>query len=197
MTDSEEKPKEVEKHEEEIVKVSKWDGPTVRMTINDVLRKEISKKFPWTERQLVTDIKLLISLISVLFAAYACYYDWYNSYPKSKLVITICAPSYFVLMGVLWLYTYFIEGNAFYYGVEKVGKGGKQLRYWKVSSEMGRYDDKYTLIVTYTQGERSGTYKITKSIGSYITEEGQIVSAAVMADLNQLINEAFPSEKKN
>uniref|UniRef100_A0A0K0FZ61 Signal peptidase complex subunit 2 n=1 Tax=Strongyloides venezuelensis TaxID=75913 RepID=A0A0K0FZ61_STRVS len=197
MSETEQKSSEVEQPKEEIVKVSKWDGPTVRMTLNDVVRKEISKQFPWTERHVITDIKLLISFISVVFAAYCCYYDWYNSYPKSKLVITICAPSYFIFMGVLWLYTYFIEGNSFYYGTENVGKGGKKIGYWTIASEMGKYDDKYTLIVTYKQGESTGTYKITKSVGSYITEEGQVIPEKLAADICKLVNEASPSEKEN
>uniref|UniRef100_A0AC35UE58 Signal peptidase complex subunit 2 n=1 Tax=Rhabditophanes sp. KR3021 TaxID=114890 RepID=A0AC35UE58_9BILA len=190
--------KEVEKAPEPI-KVMKWDSPTVRIALSDVGRKVLMAKDNWNESQRVADIKILISLVAVIFSGYCCYYDYIHPFPESRMVITVCATSYFVFITILTAYTYFIENNLFYQGAEKIttfsGKGKKEekMKYWKFSSEMGKYDDKFTIVAEYHDGKRSGTLRVTKSIGCYITEDGQIIEKLVADQIDQLIDDSHRS----
>ncbi|VDO83136.1 unnamed protein product, partial [Onchocerca flexuosa] len=69
----------------EQLKVNKWDGPSVRNTIDDAIRKVFNEKYDnWTERHTLADGRLIISTVAVAFAAFALIYDYYESFPKSK-----------------------------------------------------------------------------------------------------------------
>ena len=52
------------------------------------------------------DQRLIISVIAVFVSFAALGYDYVHPFPQSKHVLSICAISYFLLMGVLQLFTW-------------------------------------------------------------------------------------------
>lgn len=56
------------------------------------------------------------------------------------------------------------------------------------------YDDKYTLTVNYNQGKSSGSGKVSKSIASYVTEDGEILLPLLKKEIDQLYNNLTKKE---
>ncbi|VDN04193.1 unnamed protein product [Thelazia callipaeda] len=178
------------------LKVNKWDGPTVRNTIDDAIRKIFNEKYDaWTERHTLADGRLIISTIAVTFAIISLVYDYIEPFPKSKPVLATCSITYFILVGVLQLYHWYIEKGTFYQGVEIDPTGKTPRRYWKWSSSIKKYDDKYTLEAEYTQESRTGHIKVLKSIGTFIDEEGVVVLPILEKELSHIVSSVLRKDE--
>ncbi|VBB26790.1 unnamed protein product [Acanthocheilonema viteae] len=171
------------------LRVNKWDGPSVRNTIDDAIRKIFNEKYDnWSERHTLADGRLIISTVAVALAAVGLIYDYNEPFPKSKPVLATCSITYFILMGVLQLYQWYVEKGTFYQGIEMDPSGRTPKRYWKWSSSIKKYDDKYTLEAEYMQESRTGYIKVLKSIGAFIDEEGVIVLPILEKELAHIIS---------
>lgn len=56
------------------------------------------------------------------------------------------------------------------------------------------YDDKYTLTVNCSQGKSSGSAKVSKSIASYVTEDGEILLPVLKQEIDQLYKKLTKKE---
>merc|ERR1712080_267573 len=123
------------KAEKEATKVSKWDAAAVKNALDDAVKEVMKNKLAFPECHKLMDGRLLICSVAVAAAMFALLWDFLNPLPKSKPVLIICASTYFLLMGVLTLYTTYKEKGIFF-------KNGKVRRHLQLVHEFhGRQDE--------------------------------------------------------
>lgn len=79
--------------------------------------------------------RLIISTVAILFSLYAIAYDWFHPFPESKTVLIICVILYFITIGILTLYTSFLEKGCFAAAKQLDQNGSQKASYWKFSSK--------------------------------------------------------------
>merc|ERR1719180_55476 len=91
------------------------------------------------------DGRLWICGIAVAIAMFGLLWDFLYPFPLSRPVLILCSGSYFLLMGVLTLYTTYKEKGIFCVAMQKDPAGLDPDSHWSASSNMMKYDDLYRL----------------------------------------------------
>lgn len=173
--------------------MNKWDGAAAKHAVDDTVKAALLKKPNIRESFTIIDGRLFICALAVGVALVALGYDYKFPFPQSRQVLIVCVCSYFVLMGVLTLYTTFIEKGIFAVAVQD---DGATKRTWQASSDMKKYDDKYALTLSVKDGKGIREATITKSIASFIDVNGVICQDNITNELSRLYN-SINSEKKD
>lgn len=118
--------------EEKETTIEKWDWNAVKNALDDAGRKFLTNQKGFKEDHSLMNGRLIISTVAVLFSLYAIVYDYLKPFPESKLVIIVCVISYFFFIGILTLYTSFIEKGSF--AAAKYTLDNK-VQHWKFSSK--------------------------------------------------------------
>jgi len=181
----------------EQLKMNKWDGNAVKNALDDAVKKIIKDKHGWSESHRLADGRLVVSCIAVAFAIFALVWDYFHPFPQSRLVLLTCSITYFVLMGVLQVYIWYVEQNVFYQGVDEDVTKKQPTTYWKWSSILKKYDDKYTLEAEFQQGTKHGHATIAKSVANWINEDGEVVMDILKNDVQELYSTIVGNKKVN
>lgn len=175
--------------ENEPIKIDKWDGSALKNTLDDYCKTVLIDKYDYKECHRLMDMRLAICTAAVGCALFALLYDYLHPFPSSTFVLTVCSASYFVLMGILTLYTSFVEKGIFLVAknVDKAGVDPTQVL--TVSSCLKRFDDKYSLCFEYNNGKKGAriqTATMEKSVASWFDTEGYLVQEAFEKDVSAL-----------
>lgn len=191
---------EIEEHEEE-VKVNKWDGTAVRNALDDEIRVILTADYKYEECHKLADGRLLLSLLAVADAGVALLWDWFYPFPASQTVLIGCVLTYFVLMGILTMYTQFYEKGIFVVAKKKDEVGLEPAKVFTVSSNLERFNDMYRIEMSMhidgSGGNEKAEAKLEKSIAAWVDSNGLIVKNLLRKDVDRLHKQLMGSSKKS
>lgn len=98
-------------------------------------------------------------------------------------------------MGILTLYTTYIEKGIFAVANQSDGNG-TTIKKWTASSDMKKYDDKYSLTLSVKDSKNVREVSTTKSCANFIDVDGFVCQDLITTELKRLYN-SLSNEKKD
>lgn len=115
--------------------MEKWDWNAVKNALDDAARKYLVAQENFKEDHTLMNYRLVISTIAVAISLYGILYDYLYPFPQSKTTLIFCVAFYFVFIGILTLYTTFIEKGCFVAARQYDESGSNKPNMWKLSSK--------------------------------------------------------------
>jgi len=184
---------------EEPVKVCKWDGTAVKNSLDDGVKEVLTERFGYEEDHGLMDNRLAICALAVAVATFALAWDYFYPFPASKQVLIGCVGTYFFLMMVLTLYTTYMEKGIFVVVKDKDPAGLDPDSKWEASSTMKKFDDMYTMELTFYDGKTGQTREdsFNRSVADFYDDNGVLCMDLVEAAVTKLHKGLSSAKKTN
>jgi len=169
----------------EEVKVDKWDGTALKNALDDVVRKIFTDDLKYAEKNLYVDIRLLLSTLGCAVALYALLYDYLYPFPSSRLVLTVCVLTYFVLMSILTLFMTFVEKNIILLCKQREAAGLDPDSEWCVQTSLKRFDNMFTVEISKTDGTtgKKSHGSFVKCVSTWVNVDGVVLVDKLREDV--------------
>jgi len=193
------KGKEKEKDEKpEETKVNKWDGSAVKNALDDAVRDILVKKLNYEENFKLVDGRLAICSVAVGIAMFALLWDYLYPFPASKSILLLCVSLYFVMMGLLTVYTAYMEKGIFAMALQKDPAAIDPAVIWEASSYMKRFDDIYVLSLSSQKGSNGKLKAATfqKSVSIFFDSDGVLLQDLLEPEVLKLHSNVTSGKKE-
>ncbi|XP_071165075.1 signal peptidase complex subunit 2-like isoform X1 [Mytilus edulis] len=186
------------KADDKPVKIDKWDGSAIKNALDDAAKKVMTDNFGFKEEHRLMDLRLLICTVAVGFSLFALVWDYIRPFPESRPILIICVLSYFMLMGVLTLYTTYMEQNIFLVAADKDKAGLEPDDKWELASTLKKYTHLYKLKMTFTNGKTGlcRSEEIERPVNNYFDEEGTLLFKLFEPEVRTLQGRIAAASKK-
>lgn len=148
----------------------------LKITLDDVLKRYLTKALGWKQLHIVTDIRIFVGLVSIVSAAITLYLSLYVDFVAYKPYVVVLLALYFALNIALEVFLFFFP--------EPVFKGEKDGALLVVKSEIKEPYPIYTLIL-HRDGEKVPT-KYTKSVYDLFYSNGVLIHDEYLQDIEAL-----------
>lgn len=121
------------------VTVEKWDWNAVKNALDDAARKFLISQENCEEDHTLMNGRLIISTVAVIISLYGILDDWLHPFPESRSTLICCVILYFISIGILTIYTAFIEKGCFAAAKHKDESGLNKPNVWRLSSKQKKF----------------------------------------------------------
>lgn len=170
------------------VKIDKWDSTALKNALDDAVKSIMLEELRYVERFTLVDIRLALSTLAVGLALFAIAWDYLYPFPLSRYVLLVCACLYFLVSGVLTLYSMLVERCIFFVAVQRDQARIEHDRVCEVSSKLKRFDDKYNLEMCYKEGGRvpKRSASVQRCVAEFVDTNGVVVKSQLKPVVLQL-----------
>lgn len=186
-------------NEPEVVRVCKWDGTAVKNSLDDGVKEVLVERFGYEEDHGLMDTRLAICGLAVAVATFALAWDYFYPFPASKQVLIGCVGTYFFLMMVLTVYTTYKEKGIFVVVKDKDPAGLDPDSKWEASSSMKKFDDMYTMMLTFYDGKSQQTREdsFNRSVADFYDDNGVLCMDLLETAVTKLHKGLTTAKKTN
>ncbi|KAJ8876850.1 hypothetical protein PR048_021297 [Dryococelus australis] len=174
------------------------DMSYVKNDVSDTFKDFFSIKFNYLESFALMDGRLAMCGIAVGVAMFALLWDYLYPFPQSRPILIFCVSAYFLMMGILTLYTTYKEKGIFVVAIQNDHTGFVPDNIWEASSFLKKFDDKYNLILSCKNGKTGARYEATmvKSVANFFDENGTMVYELLEPEVSKLHSSLLAERKE-
>jgi len=180
------------------IRVNRGNLTELKNAVDDHLKKYLTTTQGYTENHRHIDIKLSLGYISCAFASFASWYGYVNSFEESRTLTAVCVVVYFVLNGILLLYTTFVEKNTVFVGFKRDAVSKSPIEILTISANLKRFSHIYELTFTSDRPIASKSsanapqsrYLLECSFGAWFDENGLLFESELERDIRDALEKS-------